>query len=131
DGHGRVVETPGGWNDFVTQNPGFFTSVSAVTSPEAKLAPRRERSASVKLSYRDERRLAELEKELPRLADRIADLEHRLADPDLYARDPDAFDRVSGDLADARRTQAEAEDAWLDLEARREALALGATPGSA
>ena len=24
DGHGRAVETPGGWSDFTRQNPGFF-----------------------------------------------------------------------------------------------------------
>ncbi|HEY9235390.1 MAG TPA: ABC-F family ATP-binding cassette domain-containing protein, partial [Phenylobacterium sp.] len=28
DGHGRVVETPGGWQDFLSQNPGFFKSVA-------------------------------------------------------------------------------------------------------
>jgi ATP-binding cassette subfamily F protein uup len=49
-------------------------------------------------------------------------LEARLADPGLYARDPAAFGRTSQDLEAARTSLAEAEDEWLELETRREAL---------
>jgi len=131
NGAGDVVETPGGWSDFVSQNPGFF-AVRTASAPSVKAAPPpRVKAASAKLSYRDERRLAELEVEAPRLAERIAALERRLADANLYARDAAAFDQTSRDLAAARLALAEAEDAWLDLEARREALALGAPSSTA
>jgi ATP-binding cassette subfamily F protein uup len=127
DGTGRVVETPGGWRDFVAQNPGFFAGPPP-PARVAKSAPARARPAGDKLSYRDQRRLAELEALAARTAARIAELEHRLADPALFARDRTAFDAVTAQLAQAREALAEAEEAWLDLEARRDALGGRAPP---
>src|SRR5215207_9506667 len=38
DGSGRAVETPGGWQDFMSQNPGFFGAYSAaVAAAEPKV----------------------------------------------------------------------------------------------
>jgi ATP-binding cassette subfamily F protein uup len=119
-----VVETPGGWSDFVSQNPGFFARQA--DAPVRSAAPARVRPPSAKLSYRDERHLAELEAELPRLAATIAALEARLADADLYARDPAAFDRGIRDLDITRKALAAAEDTWLELETIRESLGRGA-----
>ncbi len=121
DGAGAVVETPGGWADFVSQNPGFFTRAAP---PAGKAAAPRRRTASSKLSYRDERRLSELEADVAAHAEAIAALERQLADGALYGRDPAAFERATQDLAARRAALAAAEDAWLDLEARREALAV-------
>ncbi|MGH7024654.1 MAG: ABC-F family ATP-binding cassette domain-containing protein [Caulobacteraceae bacterium] len=123
DGAGNVVETPGGWRDFVWQNPGFFDRLAP--APPTKAAPPRPRPVGDKLSYRDQRQLAELEAELPRLAELIAALERRLADQTLYARDRAAFDTATRDLATTRHALVEAENAWLELEARREALGAG------
>jgi ATP-binding cassette subfamily F protein uup len=122
DGVGAVVETPGGWTDFASQNPGFFRDRPAAS---AKPATARPKGASVKLSYKDERRLAELEAALPRLADAIAALERTLADEGLYARDPAAFDEASRELAANRTELARAEAAWFVLEGRRDALGGG------
>jgi ATP-binding cassette subfamily F protein uup len=124
NGAGAAVETPGGWADFVSQNPGFFAR-EASQATASRPSPARERRASVKLSYRDERRLAELEASMPNLARTIADLERRLADADLYARDPAAFDQASRELAAARDTLGQSEAAWFELEARKEALGQG------
>jgi ATP-binding cassette subfamily F protein uup len=121
DGAGAVVETPGGWADFVSQNPGFFNR--AATPPAKAPAPRR-RTPSGKLSYGDERRLSELEADAAAQAEAIAALERQLADGALYGRDPAAFERATRDLAKRRAALAAAEDAWLELEARREALAM-------
>ncbi|HEY2482969.1 MAG TPA: ABC-F family ATP-binding cassette domain-containing protein [Caulobacteraceae bacterium] len=120
DGAGAVVETPGGWADFVSQNPGFFQPAAA---PPGKAAAPRQRTASAKLSYRDERRLTELEAEAAAHSQAIAALERQLADGGLYGRDPVAFDRTTRELAARRAALAAAEDAWLEMEARREALA--------
>ncbi|MDP3659088.1 ABC-F family ATP-binding cassette domain-containing protein [Phenylobacterium sp.] len=129
DGSGRVVETPGGWQDFLTQNPGFFQAVAsspargapAKAAPAPPAAPAR----AVKLSYKDQRRLEELEALSQSLPGRIAALELELADPGLYGRDPAAFQRVSKTLDAARRQLADAEEEWLSLEERREAMAAG------
>jgi ATP-binding cassette subfamily F protein uup len=128
DGTGRAVETPGGWSDFAAQNPGFFAGPPPPRPRTAKAAPARARAAGDKLSYRDQRRLAELEASAAQAAARIAALEHRLADPALFGRDRAEFDAVSARLADARVALAEAEDEWLELEARRDALGGGASP---
>ncbi len=128
DGAGRIVETPGGWRDFVSQNPGFF---DAVRAPPAKPVPKPAASqaapakAQVKLSYKDQRRLEELDKAMPRLSDEIVSLEARLEDAGLYARDPKTFDAIMKRAAAARAELAKAEEDWLELEERREALAKG------
>ena len=127
NGHGKVVETPGGWQDFLSQNPGFFQSVAdgAAPAPAPKpAAPKAEApKAASKLSYKDQRRLQELDGLIHALPGKIARLEQDLADPDLYVRDPAGFSRLSGALESARAKLDAAELEWLELEERREALA--------
>jgi len=122
DGRGNVVETPGGWSDFVEQNPGFLSPPDSAPVKARAAAPRIA-AAPTKLSYKDERRLAELEAAMPALASAIASLEERLADADLYRRDAAAFHAATAALDKARKDLAAAEDAWLGLEERKEALA--------
>jgi ATP-binding cassette subfamily F protein uup len=128
DGRGRVVETPGGWKDFTSQNPGFFSGAAdaapskpPLRDPARAAAPPR----PAKLSYKDQRRLEELEALTPRLAAEIAALEARLHDAGLYERDPKGFGQIMTALDAARAALAAAEDEWLALEERREALAAG------
>jgi ATP-binding cassette subfamily F protein uup len=45
-----------------------------------------------------------------------------LADPDLYARHPDRFAAASQALENTQGDLAAAEEQWLELEMRREAL---------
>jgi ATP-binding cassette subfamily F protein uup len=129
DGAGRTVETPGGWQDFIAQNPGFFARlpVAAFAPPKtAAPAPPPPKPAAppkaAKLSYKDQRRLSELETLIAEAPARIAALEDGLADPGLYARDPKAFDRQSQALDAVRAQLAAAEEEWLALEEQREAL---------
>ena len=124
DGHGRVVETPGGWGDFLSQNPGFFASVAAAAPPEARKAPPAPRAAAepAKLSFKDQHRLKTLDETMPKLAEAIARTEAVLADSGLYARDPKAFEMASATLSKAQADLAAAEDEWLALEEKREAL---------
>ena len=97
DGRGRLVETPGGWKDFIAQNPGFLNgepvAAPAKAAPRAAIAPVAAKRPA-KLSYKDQRRLEELEALTPRLAAEIVALEARLHDPGLYARDPAGFDAI-------------------------------------
>ena len=127
DGHGRVVETPGGWQDFLSQNPGFFKSVAdgAAATPAAPkpAPPRAEPPKPSKLSYKDQRRLQELDAAIAALPGKIAKLETDMADPNLYTRDPSGFAKLSAALEAARQELAASEEEWLELEERREALA--------
>jgi ATP-binding cassette subfamily F protein uup len=128
DGRGKVVETPGGWQDFIHQNPGFFGAV-AQTAPAKAPAPAapasRQEKAPAKLSYKEQRRLEELEGLMRDLPGKVALIEAQLADPALYSRDPTAFDRFSRALEAAQAQLADAEEEWLELEGRREALEAG------
>ncbi|MCV0414843.1 MAG: ATP-binding cassette domain-containing protein [Brevundimonas sp.] len=136
NGRGDIVETPGGWTDFLRQNPGFLSGESRVASSEKKksgaaatsdepLAPRPSPPAPPrkKLSYKDARRLEELEKLLETLPAAIARHDATLADPDLYARDPKAFDVAMKAAEKARADLESAELEWLELEEKKAALA--------
>ncbi|MBI1405835.1 MAG: ATP-binding cassette domain-containing protein [Caulobacter sp.] len=124
NGAGDVVETPGGWSDFVSQNPGFFTSGMVAEAPARKSAPANAPPPKkpAKLSYKDQRRLEEAERLAAELPLEISRLEKVLEDPGLYARDPAAFDRTMKALDAARKGLEEAEEAWMLLEEMREAL---------
>ncbi len=127
DGTGRVVETPGGWNDFLRQNPGFFAAGpaakrSAPAAPASAPEPRMEPKKASKLSYKDQRRLEELEAAIAKLPDEIRAMEAGLADPGLYTRDPAAFDKKAKALDAARMRLSDSEDEWLALEEKRESL---------
>ncbi|MBW3560043.1 MAG: ABC-F family ATP-binding cassette domain-containing protein [Proteobacteria bacterium] len=127
DGTGRVVETPGGWADLQSQNPGFLLPRSrsgaggAVKAPPPA-APAPPQAPVRKLTYKDARRLEELEALLPRLQAEIAAGDGALADPQLYAREPKRFDQIMRATEAARTRLAAAEEEWLLLEERREAL---------
>ncbi|WP_293905758.1 ABC-F family ATP-binding cassette domain-containing protein [Phenylobacterium sp.] len=122
DGTGRAVETPGGWQDFLSQNPGFFGGRVAREPSRAAVAKAPPPKPAAKLTYKDQRRLEELEALIAAMPAKLAAIEAAMADPGLYARDPAAFDRHSRALAAARVQLAAAEEEWLALEERREAL---------
>jgi ATP-binding cassette subfamily F protein uup len=116
------VETPGGWQDFVAQNPGFFARPPIATAAAKAPQPKAQPSRAAKLSYKDQRRLSELETLIAEAPAKTAALEAKLADPGLYGRDAEGFRKLSGDLDELRAQLAAAEEEWLALEERREAL---------
>jgi ATP-binding cassette subfamily F protein uup len=87
-------------------------------APAVRSAPK----PQAKLSYKDQRRLEELDGLMPKLHDEIARHEHALADAGLYARDPAGFDRTMKALDAARAKLAASEEEWLALEEKREML---------
>ncbi|MFT4954373.1 MAG: ATP-binding cassette subfamily F protein uup [Brevundimonas sp.] len=128
NGRGDVVETPGGWTDFVRQNPGFLTedkaSAAAPSSPVKAAAAKPAPSAPArKLSYKDARRLEEVERLMAEAPAAITAAEAKLADPDLYSRDPAAFQRLTGELQALRDQLDAAETEWLELEEKKAELA--------
>ncbi len=134
NGRGDIVETPGGWTDFIRQNPGFLkpganprpqdrdaAQRAAAAPAPASVAPAATKKPG-KLTFKDTHRLKELEGLLASLPDDIARHDATLSDPGLYARDRKAFDRATANAARARALLAAAEEEWLELEAKREAL---------
>ncbi|WP_312127995.1 ATP-binding cassette domain-containing protein [Brevundimonas sp.] len=129
NGRGDIVETPGGWQDFVRQNPGFIQPPKPHDAPPAarrvEKAEPSDRAApkkATKLSYKDARRLEEIEKLLETLPQEIAKQDALMADPDLYSKNPAAFDKAMK-AADKARAELEAiELEWLELEEKKAAL---------
>ena len=129
NGRGDIVETPGGWTDFIRQNPDFLSpppqgggegprSGGGGEPQPQPPAPKK----PVKLSFKDAHRLKEIEGLMETLPADIARHDATLSDPDLYARDPKAFDRAMTNAARARAQLEAIEAEWLELEEKKAAL---------
>jgi len=128
EGEGTAVEYAGGYSDTVAQIREQQPRRPAPEGPEAKTrraAPDQPRPRA-RLGYKDQRDLDLLPEKIDALASEVATLEGQLADPNLYRRDRSTFDAATARLEEARREIAAAEDRWLELEAKREALASAA-----
>jgi len=126
NGRGEVAETPGGWQDFLSQNPDFFKAKGPRSEPTRAPPPKAPPPKAAKLSYKDQRRLQELDALLADLPKKIADLEVQLAAPNLYTAKPDRFAALTRDLEAAQSALAAAEEEWLIREEQKEALEKGA-----
>ncbi len=95
DGRGGVVETPGGWSDFIDQNPGFLAAAARPRRrPAAAPAPRRApRPAGQTLLQGRASAGGARGAACPAVPEEIAGWKRLLADPGLYARDAAAFAR--------------------------------------
>lgn len=128
NGDGKTAETPGGWQDFIRQNPDFFAEISQkeaqkIKADTPKPAPAPVKAAAKKLSYKDQKRLEDLNQLMPKWTAEIKKLEATLEDPTLYSRDPKAFDATMKKLDQLRSDLENGEMEWLELEEKRESLA--------
>ena len=129
EGEGRWQDYAGGYTDMVAQR-GAGVSARRIEAPgasadpmrEAKLAPTAPRAGKEKLSFKDKHALDTLPKTIAQLDTKKAKLKKVLDDAGLYARDPAGFAKASEALAGIEAEMAAAEDAWLELEMRREAM---------
>jgi len=125
NGKGKAVETPGGWQDFLRQNPDFFAELNrkpVQTKPAAKPAAPAMKTPAKKLSYKDQKRLEDLNALMPKWEADIKTTEAALADPDLYSRNPARFDTLMKTLEKLKSDLENGELEWLELEEKRDAL---------
>lgn len=127
EGRGQWLETPGGYSDYVSQKKGggvAFRSSAIETKdqPKSSAPPPRAATAASKLTYKDSRRLEELNRLMPERQKEIVDLEDGMADSTLFTRDPKAFQSRANRLTAARGELESYEQEWLELEEKREAL---------
>jgi ATP-binding cassette subfamily F protein uup len=121
---GRWIEYIGGYDDMVAQRglaPGLEAAKEASRRPAAP-APAKAAAAPSKLSYKEKFALERLPGRIAALGEEIASLKRKLADPAFYDREPAAFNKAAKDLEKAEAALASAEDEWLALEMKREAL---------
>lgn len=126
EGEGRWQDYAGGYSDMVAQRGAGIAgraapSVDRDDAPRAKAsAPRA--AAKDKLSFKEKHALQTLPTTIATLETERDVLRRALEDPGLYGRDPAAFARRSEALATVEARLAQAEDEWLALEMRREAI---------
>jgi ATP-binding cassette subfamily F protein uup len=127
EGGGRWLEYAGGYSDMLAQRgdapwrsqpkPKPAPAVAGKMANDAQARPTKRR-----LSFHEQHALERLPEQISSLAAEVGGLLRRLEDPGLYGRDPVAFRQTSEMLA-AKQAQLEAaEEKWLELAIRREAL---------
>jgi len=79
-------------------------------------------AAPRKLSYKEQYALEKLPGEMEAMQAEIARLKETLADPALFSRDPALFNRSAKTLSAVEQKLEHAEEEWLRLEMKREAL---------
>ncbi len=122
EGDGRFTEYAGGYSDMLAQRGhGLAVAAPSPSRPVKPLASKA-RNASAKLSFKDKHALETLPHRIASLEQEIAALQRELADSGLYARDGQRFAAASKALASLEAERDAAEERWLELELRREAL---------
>ncbi len=122
DGSGKADVVAGGYADWEEKRASERQPVGkARTSAAAAPTPEPKRVAA-KLSYKEQRALDLLPGEIETLHADIATHEAKLADPALYQRDPTGFAKVNAALEAARARLEAAEEEWLLLAEKAEAL---------
>jgi ATP-binding cassette subfamily F protein uup len=124
-GGGHWLETPGGYADYLVQVARNAKAQRAEQKAGPSAAPSQPKGPTSKLSYKEARRLEELDRLMPERQDEITSLEDAMADSSLFTKDPKAFHARANRLAAARNELAALEAEWMALEEKRETLARG------
>jgi ABC transport system ATP-binding/permease protein len=128
EGDGRWAEYAGGYSDMLLQRGrdlgGRGPSSKPTPAAGKRTAPPRGQAKGPKrrLSFHERHALENLPRRISSLQAEVDDLLRHLGDPDLYARDPAGLRRASEALAEKQSQLAAAEEKWLELEMRREAI---------
>ncbi len=126
EGDGRWIEYAGGWSDMLSQRGGRSPFRSDAASMPASQATARAQATgtapSRKLSFKDKHLLEMLPKRIEEIAGEITSLQRLLDDPDLFRTDASRYATASASLTRATGALATAEEQWLELEIRREAI---------
>ncbi|MEO0618499.1 MAG: ATP-binding cassette domain-containing protein [Pseudomonadota bacterium] len=128
---GLWTEYAGGYSDMLAQRKLSQRDEKSASTPAATTVgskapqPSTTKSAGKKLSYKDKHALETLPGEMAKLEAEAATLRTKLAAPDLFSRDPNAFATAAKALETTEAALASAEERWLELELKREALEAG------
>ena len=128
EGDGIWQDYAGGYTDMVAQR-GSGVAGRQVAEPAreveqsgTKPAGELRQAAKEKLSFKEQHALATLPQTIAGLEEKKAKLRAILDDAGLYARDPKAFAKHSDAFGKLEAELAAAEEQWLALEMRREAI---------
>ncbi|HEX8238350.1 MAG TPA: ATP-binding cassette domain-containing protein [Allosphingosinicella sp.] len=123
DGSGKVDVVAGGYEDWERKRRAPRSSPAKAGAQPQRPAGPRPSPGSKKLTYKDQRDYDLLPDRIHELEAQIARDEEALHDPDLYTRDPTRFAALTAAIDRARAERDAAEERWLGLAERLEALA--------
>jgi ATP-binding cassette subfamily F protein uup len=119
DGSGKVDIVAGGYEDWQKRRAPAAAAKAPAARKPAPAPPR----PQTKLTYKDQRDYDLLPDRIHAIEAQIARDEEALHDPDLYTRDPKRFAALTAAIEKARAERDAAEERWLELAERLEALA--------
>ncbi|OUS31493.1 ABC transporter ATP-binding protein [Gammaproteobacteria bacterium 45_16_T64] len=116
EGNGKIGEYLGSYDDWIRQRPkgNQSAAVKTVKKKEAK-AP-----STTKLSYKENRELESLPKEIEQHEIRTEEIHSLLADPKIYQDSPDNVNKLQAELASVEKSLEIAFERWEFLEAKQE-----------
>ncbi|PCI33900.1 MAG: elongation factor 3 [Alphaproteobacteria bacterium] len=123
EGDGTVTEYPGGYADYIRQRAGRKAEAAALVA--AKKAPKpgeAPKQRGAKLSYKHQRALENLPKEISTLEQDIVRYQAKLGAADFYTKDPEGFRKTNTTMEQAIADLAAKEEEWLEIEMMREEL---------
>ncbi|HET9810408.1 MAG TPA: ATP-binding cassette domain-containing protein [Sphingomicrobium sp.] len=122
DGSGKVDVVAGGYDDWEKRRSPAKAGAQERRKALLPQRPGPRPSPGNKLTYRDQRDLDRLPKEIERIEAEIAKAEDALHDADLYSRDPERFHALTIQIAKLRGEKHSAEERWLEVAAMAEDL---------
>ncbi|MDF7674691.1 ATP-binding cassette domain-containing protein [Acetobacteraceae bacterium ESL0709] len=127
EGEGLWINYAGGYSDMLAQRKIAEKEETASRRKEqlsgnrqAEKAP--SASSVSRLNYKEQRELAALPDRMTALEADIKVCRRALDDPDLYSRDSAKFEKITVLLGKKETELAQAEERWLELEAKQDAL---------
>ncbi|MBK6727966.1 MAG: ATP-binding cassette domain-containing protein [Xanthomonadales bacterium] len=121
EGDGRVQEYIGGYNDWLRQRATADAAATKTppTEPEAArtAAPAAEPPAKKRLSFKEQRELAELPARIEQLEAELAALDARMLEPTFYQQPATAITAANSERAEKQATLDAAYTRWQELDA--------------
>ena len=112
EGEGRINEYIGGYDDWLRQR----AAATPATTKAGKTEAAKPKSVAKKLSYKDQRELDELPKQIEKLDAELAAIQAKMADPDFYKRDHTELAAINEQMAKVEEELSTAYARWEQLE---------------
>ncbi len=127
EGNGKVVEYVGGYADWVRQRPKNFISQSVIptnkvaqpvkTTPAPQVAPQTSTiSTKRKLSYKEQRELADLPLKIDALETELHDLQNQVNQPDFYRQSTEQTTKILNQIKEIENDLSKGYQRWQALE---------------
>ena len=126
EGDGKITPHAGGYHDYLARRAGHDDKDKQNTKKK-KTAPKEKPKGprTDRLSYKDVHALETLPKEIAALEAAIAKGEERLTDMEFFHKDPKAYQAIADKVEADKASIAAKEEAWLEVEMKKEALQAG------